>query len=359
MPAPKGRDFEQTRKQLESWLAARLRADGLEAGDVRVGELSGPGTTGFSSDTLMFDARWSEAGSPVERPLVARLKPGGMTVFPTYDIAKQFHIQRRLAGTDVPVVPMYWLEEDASFLGAPFYVMGRIEGRIPTDQPPYHAGGWVCDLAPAQRETLWWSGIENLARIQRLDWRALGLDFLERPGDTPQEAQVREYEDMFAWMGGQPKPLLERGLAWVRENAPGDEPVVLSWGDARVGNMIFDEAMQCVGVLDWEMAALGSPELDFAWFLFLDRHHHEGLGVERLEGFPSREASVARWQELTGFEAKHLFYYEVFAALRFGIIIARIAQQMIHYGVLPEDSTFETENPVAQLLAMLLEEAGG
>jgi aminoglycoside phosphotransferase (APT) family kinase protein len=170
---------------------------------------------------------------------------------------------------------------------------------------------------------------------------------------------VREYEDMLAWMGGRPKPLLERGLAWVRAHAPRDEPVVLSWGDARVGNMIFDDAMRCVGVLDWEMAALGSPELDFAWFLFIDRHHSEGLGVERLEGFPSREASIARWQELTGFEGKHLFYYEVFAALRFAVIMARIAQQMMHYGALPPDSTFETENPCARLLGRLLEEAGG
>jgi aminoglycoside phosphotransferase (APT) family kinase protein len=236
MPAPKERDLEQTRKQLEDWLATKLP----DATGISVGELSGPSTSGFSSDTLIFDARWTENGTPVERGLVARLKPGGMTVFPEYDIAKQFHIQQTLAATDVPVVPMHWLEEDEAFLGSPFYVMGRVDGRIPTDNPPYHQGGWLLEATPAEREALWWNGIDALAAIHSLDWRAAGLDFLERPGATPQEAQLREYEHMHRWMGGRPKKLIERGLAWARENAPrDDEPVVVSWGDSRIGNMIF------------------------------------------------------------------------------------------------------------------------
>ncbi len=352
MPAPKERDFEQTRKQLEGWLAAKLPG----ATAITVGELGGPSTSGFSSDTLLFDARWAQDGASVERALVARLKPRGMTVFPEYDIAKQFHIQQALAGTDVPVVPMHWLEEDEAFLGAPFYVMGRVEGRIPTDNPPYHQGGWLVEATPAEREALWWNGLEALAAIHALDWRAAGLEFLERPGRTPQEAQLREYEDMLRWMGGRPKELLERGLAWARENAPRDEePVVVSWGDSRIGNMIFDDAMNCVGVLDWEMAALGSRELDLAWWIFIDRHHSEGIAAERLPGFPDREATVARYEELTGHTVRNLEYYETFAALRFGVIMARLGQQLLHYGVLPEDSDFEIDNTCSRMLAQMLE----
>jgi aminoglycoside phosphotransferase (APT) family kinase protein len=130
---------------------------------------------------------------------------------------------------------------------------------------------------------------------------------------------------------------------------------VLAWGDARIGNMIFDDDGRCAAVLDWEMAALGSPELDVAWFLFLDRHHSQGMGVERLEGFPSREATVARYEDKSGFRVRHLHYYEVFAALRFTILMSRIAHQLTHYGFLPADSNFEVDNNCSRLLAKLLE----
>ena len=64
---------------------------------------------------------------------------------------------------------------------------------------------------------------------------------------------------------------------------------------------------------------------------------------------------MARYQEWTGHRVRHLHYYEVYAAFRFGVIMVRLAQQMAHYGVLPEDSDFETNNIVSRLLAKLLE----
>ena len=73
-------------------------------------------------------------------------------------------IQHALADTDVPTARMYWLEEDERFLGAPFYLMGRVDGRIPPDNPTYHQAGWLKDeLSPGEREALWWSGLEALA----------------------------------------------------------------------------------------------------------------------------------------------------------------------------------------------------
>ena len=78
-----------------------------------------------------------------------------------------------------------------------------------------------------------------------------------------------------------------------------DEPTVLLWGDARIGNIIFDGTMPAA-VIDWEMVTLGSPEVDLAWAIFVDRHHSEGIETSRLAGFPSVEASVARYESLTG-----------------------------------------------------------
>jgi aminoglycoside phosphotransferase (APT) family kinase protein len=354
MPAPHGRDLELTRKRLVEWFEGVLPPG---ARDVRIESLSGPGTTGFSNDTLMFDLAWREGGEPRERALVVRIKPTGYQIFPDYDLARQFRIQARLAGTPVPVARMYWEEPDASPLGAPFYVMERVAGRIPTDNPPYHVGGWVTETLPEQRAALWWSGVEVLAQIHRLDWRARGLDFLDagsRPG-RHLERQLDDYARYLEWAArGKPMPLCEAGLAWLRANRPPPcEAPALCWGDARIGNMIFRD-FRCVAVLDWEMAVIGDPEQDLGWWLFLDRHHSEGCGVPRLPGFPSRDETVARWESLTGRRVRRLDYFERFAAFRFSVIMIRLAQQMMEYGVLPPDSAFETDNIPSRLLARLL-----
>ncbi len=42
--------------------------------------------------------------------------------------------------------------------------------------------------------------------------------------------------------------------------------------------MMFRD-FEVVAVLDWEMASLGPPEVDLAWFLFFERFFSEGLGT--------------------------------------------------------------------------------
>jgi aminoglycoside phosphotransferase (APT) family kinase protein len=100
---------------------------------------------------------------------------------------------------------------------------------------------------------------------------------------------------------------------------------------------------------------LSSPEEDFAWWLFFDRHHSEGCEVPRLPGFPSREETVDRYQAWVGREVKHLDYYEIFAAFRFTLIMVRVAQQLKAYELLPADSDFEVNNTSSRLLARMLE----
>lgn len=355
MPAPQGRDYEQTRQILRRWLAERLP----DARNLDVGPLSGPSATGFSSDTLLFDLAYDEAGQRVERGLVVRLEPTGLNVFPDYDVAAQFRVMQALDRDGrVPVPPTLWLEEDPEWLGVPFYAMERVEGRVPTDNPPYHAGGWVAEEAtPEDRGALWWSALDVLGRIHQTDWKGLDLGFLQTdaPGDTHTLRQVGYYDRYYQWaLGDFRHPTVEKALEWLRTEAPADEPVGLCWGDARIGNMIFHEN-RCVAVLDWEMATLGNPEQDLAWFLFLDRHHSEGIETPRLPGFPSREESVARYEEATGWTCRHLRYHEVFAAMRFSVIMMRVVQQMKHAGILPRESAFEVDNTCSRLLAKLLE----
>lgn len=353
MTTHKGRDLAATRMAFAAWLERTLE----DASDATVSELSAPGATGFSNDTLFFELAYTAGGRRIEESGVLRIQPTENQVFPDYDLAKQIRCMQLLEPSDVPVPRVLWHEPDASVLGAPFYVMARVEGRIPSDNPPYHVGGWITEASEAERAALWWSGLETLAAIHRLDWRDAGFGFLDETGgdQTPLAVELDRYRRYLAWAArGRPQPVCEPALAWLEKHAPEDEPTTLNWGDARIGNMIFSGG-RCAAVLDWEMATIGSPEADLAWFLFLDRHHCEGIGAPRLSGFPSRERTLERYAELTGHAPRHVAYYEAFAAFRFSVIMIRLAQQFVALGLLPEDSDFEVNNIPSRMLAKMLD----
>lgn len=358
MPHPKGRDLEATAKQLTAWLAERLPA----AQDLRISDLRGPKDTGFSSDTLMFRLDATEEGAPTTRELVIRLEPiSDFGVFPEYDVCLQYRMMNALAETAVPVPPMHWLEESDGPLGSPFYVMERLDGQVPSDSPPYHAEGWIAELPPERRELLWNSGLDAMAEVHRLDVSDPSFDFLARPaaGVTPIEAQIDYWRRFVDWgMDASRYPLITRGLGWLADNVPTDEPMGICWGDARISNQIFRDC-RSVAVIDWEMVFVGNPEADLAWFITIDRAFTEGLGLPRLVGLPDAKASVARWEARVGRAADHFAYYEVFAAWRFAAIMARVFLQMKHFEVLPQDADVDVVNFTSPILESVLERVGG
>jgi aminoglycoside phosphotransferase (APT) family kinase protein len=348
-----GRDLEETRARLAEWARGRLP----DAEQVAVESLAAPGN-GFSNETLLFELAARRAGVERRERLVARVAPlpGGFQVFPGYDLAGQARVLRRLAPTEIPVPSVRFEEADPRFLGAPFYVMERVEGVIPPDSPPYHLAGACVEMSPERRTAIWWEGLEMLARIHRLDWKAAGLDFLDRAGSASSslEYQLEDYRRFLFWAArGRPQPLAEAALRWLAEQLPAQEQAALCWGDARLPNMIF-QGDRCVAVLDWEMATIGEPEQDLAWWLFLDWHHSTGIGAPRLAGFPSHDETLARCESLLGRPLRNLHYYAVFAAMRFAVIMIRVAQQMARLGLPEPAPDFERNNPCTHRIAELL-----
>ncbi|MHB8339907.1 MAG: phosphotransferase family protein [Mycobacteriales bacterium] len=353
MAVAERRSAQDTCATLAAWWARR--EPGVRP-PVLVEELVTPTSTGFSSQTVIFTASWVGEDGPRRERLVARIAPTGHRVFlaPRFDL--EYQVMQVLAQrTDVPVPPLYPYEEDPAVLGAPFFVMGFVPGDIPTDMPPYHTGGWLTEVRPQDRERLWWSGLDVLARVHRLDPVATGLAFLSDVGQVGLAAQLDYYAAYLEWAAeGRPQPVAEAALEWLRAHqVVEEEPPRLQWGDARIGNMVFQD-FRAVAVLDWEMATLGPPEVDLAWWLFLDRHHSEGCGVDRLAGFPSREATVARYEQLLGRPVRHLDYYEVFAGFRFTVVMVRLMHLFERSGVLPPGSDADRDNTVSRLTACLL-----
>jgi aminoglycoside phosphotransferase (APT) family kinase protein len=272
---------------------------------------------------------------------------------------REFSLLRGLSRTDLPVPEVLWLEQDPAVLGAPFVTMERVRGRIPGDNPPYTQTGWVLELSPDEQARLYDNGLKAVAAVSACDWRALGLDdCLARPaaGETTSEERVRFAEEYLEWATqGRSFPLLEAALEWLKRHCPAEEePIVLSWGDSRLGNMMFDDELGVVAALDWEQAALGSPELDLGWWLFSRRTHGEGLGLDLPPGFPTREQTIARYEQLTGREVRQIDFYEAFNGLVGSIAVMRIGDTMIDAGALPADSPMPAVNPASISLAGML-----
>jgi aminoglycoside phosphotransferase (APT) family kinase protein len=351
MAVSRERDQGETRAALAAWLAERT-----EARDVSVGEISTPGLSGFSNETLLFDATWDDGTGPTTRGLVLRVEPSGHQVFPSTAFEEQVRVLRALASDgSVPVPEVLWLEEDRSVLGDRFLAMPRVDGQVPADNPSYHADGWVVALGEAERAALWEAGIDAMAAVHRVDRAAADLGWVEAPTPADQLDRDRTYRTFAA--GEVPYPPVDRAVEVLAATVPpAVERPALCWGDARIGNMIFAADCTVAAVLDWEMVTAGDPVQDLAWYLLLDRHHHEAFGVPRLPGFPDRAQSIARWEAASGRSAEHLGWYELLAGVRYAAIMTRVMTLLDASGVFPGAAEIAYDQTGSQLLERLLDE---
>ena len=340
--------------RLHAWLAGRLD----DATDVQVGTITIPTSSGMSTETVMFEATWSAGGERRAQRCVARVQPRGDALFPSYDLTREAAIMRALAAhTDVPVPAVLFEEPGDEVFDAPFFVMERIDGEVPGDDPPFTTGGWVMGLDAAARTALCANGLEVLAKIHGADLAKLPVaDGTAQDGAAALDAQLRIWERFAGWAtDGATHPTIGPALEWLRRERPASPgEAVLSWGDARLGNMLFGPDQQVNAVLDWEMAGIAPRGFDLAWWMFITRHHTEGIGVPLPSGFPTAEQTVERYTELTGHQPRDLHYYEAFAATRLSILVVRAAGLMIGAGLLPADSQMAFVNPATNLLADLL-----
>jgi aminoglycoside phosphotransferase (APT) family kinase protein len=284
--------------------------------------------------------------------MVIRVEPTGeFQLFPDAKFEDQFLVLEALADhTDIPVPSAYWFESDPSILGAPFFVMSKVTGR-----PAHFNEEWLKDLTVDQSARVWWSGLQAMAGIHKVDWERLGLGFLNQPelGPTPVEQQLTYYRTSYeSGREGSPHPVIEAGFEWLEANKPVDEPVRLLWGDARLGNLLFDQKLRCSGVLDWEMCALGNPESDLAWWLFNEKTLlPRALGPDAVGAFPDREETISRFEEHLGRRTHSLAFYEVFTAVRNAVILMRIFTLWNKQGM-PFAGENVSETVVAELLGL-------
>lgn len=317
-------------------------------GTVRIRDLA-RADGGHSSETWLIDALHD--GRPAR--WVLRIEPRGHQIYEDASIERQYRMARTLrAHSDLPVPAALLFEPDDSVIGAPFYIMERVEGTAPPGS--YHAEGILADSAPAAREALWLESVALLAKLHALDtgpFAFLGYGDANAAADGVTQELAR-WDSYLRWTRLSQSPLLDRARLWLEDHRPAAKGLGLAWGDARVGNMLYADR-RCTAMLDCETASLGGAETDLGWWIFYDEMMTDGVGVPRLPGIGDRAATIAAWEHFAGRRADAMEWHILFGAYRFALISEYAVALAVAAGRYPA-SAAQQGNPAVRRLEQLL-----
>ena len=187
-------------------------------------------------------------------------KPPGKLLPSAHAVDREYRVITALQGSGVPVPRTYVLCEDPAVVGTSFYLMDCVHGRVFAD--PLLPG-----VSPADRRALYDQFAEILARLHRVDWKAIGLDDFGRPGNYFAR-QIHRWATQYRASETEKIDAMERLMVWLPENIPADDTVTLVHGDYRPGNMIVHPTEpRVLAVLDWELSTLGHALGDLSYTL--------------------------------------------------------------------------------------------
>ncbi len=285
-------------------LMAFLDEHGLGAGElelVPVGE-------GHSNVTYLV--RRGDCEVILRRPPRPPLPPSA------HDVLREARLLRALQATPARVPRVLAVADDDDIIGAPFYVMERVQGEvITTELPP------ALD-SPAERRRISEELIDALVEVHAVDWQAVGLEGFGKPTGYL-ERQLRRFTGLWEHNRTREVPEVERVGAWLSQNIPESGPATIVHGDYRLGNTMFasDAPARLIAIFDWEMATIGDPLADVGYLCMLwteaadpEAGLREHLGrVTRQEGFLTRAELVELYEQKSGRSMRDLRWYTTLA----------------------------------------------
>jgi len=230
--------------RLEHWMLAHV--DGFK-GPIAVEQFEG----GQSNPTFLLQC-------PARR-YVLRRKPSGRLLPSAHAVDREYRVITALEGSEVPVARGVALCRDPAVLGADFYVMDYVEGRI----------FWSASLpeVPAEnRRAIYVEMTRVLAALHAVDYTAVGLGDYGKPTEYVAR-QVARWTQQYRASATDTIEDMERLIDWLPLNVPADDETCLVHGDYRLDNTIFHPSEpRILAVLDWELSTLGHPLVDLAYF---------------------------------------------------------------------------------------------
>ena len=263
-----------------------------------------------------------------DRELVLRRPPVGAKIKTAHDMSREYRILSHLYPIYKKVPRPLLFCDDESILGAPFYVMERVTGIILRAQRPKGL-----DLPPELMRRLSVAFIENLAEIHELDYEAAGLGELGSPQGYVKR-QVEGWTGRYFNARTDDVPAIEKLADWLQQNLPADsERAGLIHNDYKYDNLVLDphDLGRVIAVLDWEMATIGDPLMDFGtslgyWVETNDPEEWQryGFGLTSLPGSFTRTELLDRYRHRTGRRIDDPVFYFSYGLLKIAVIVQQI-----------------------------------
>lgn len=254
----------------------------------------------------------------LRRPPEGPLPPG------THDMRREFRVLSGLAGSGVRAPNVVLLCDDPEIIGAPFYVMERVDGVVIREEMPPGL-----DEA-ADRKRIGEELVDALVELHAVDRNAAGLADLGKP-DGFCERQVRRRREQLAMTVAhtRPRPDLEDVAKWLSENIPVSPAPTIVHGDYNLHNVAFAPAApaRLVAIYDWELATIGDPLTDVGWMIATWREASDpesvlgDLAMTAQPGFPTRAELAARYEERSGRRFDNPTFYRVLALFRLAVAL--------------------------------------
>jgi aminoglycoside phosphotransferase (APT) family kinase protein len=286
-----------------------------------------------------------------EKQLVLRRPPFGSNVKSAHDMGREFRVLSKLHAAYSPAPEVLLFCDDASILGAPFYIMNPVCGLILRRDPP--AG---LEFSPTIARRLSESFVDNLAHLHGLDYQAVGLAELGKP-EGYLERQVRGWTERYAGSQTHDYPEVRAIALWMTQHMPPAQDAVLIHNDYKYDNAVLDsnDIAQIIGLLDWEMSTIGDPLTDLGtalayWVNADDPQELQAIrwGPTNVAGSFTREQIAGRYAQKTGRDVSNIAFYLTFARFKLAVIVQQIYFRF-HQG-LTKDQRFASMPGLIQTL---------
>lgn len=277
------------------------------------------------------------------RRWVLRRPPLGHVLPTAHDMAREHKVLDALSRAGFPVPKPILLCTDPEVIGAPFYLMEHVDGRIYREVADLEA------LGPDAMHRLILSLVDTLADLHALHPAAIGLGDFGRP-EGFNERQVRRWKKQLDASRSRDVPGIEELHARLAVDVPDGDGTVVH-GDYRLDNVLIGPDRDVRAVLDWEMSTLGDPLSDVALMLVYAGRPllSDGRASISVPGHPSLDEMTARYAERSERDVSDLHWYVAFAAFKLAVIL-----EGVHYRYVQGKTVGEGFDTVGEMVGPLV-----
>lgn len=266
-----------------------------------------------------------------DHELVLRRPPFGAHIKGGHDMGREYRVQKGLKPLFDKVAQVYLHCTDDSVIGSEFYIMERVNGVIVRGKGFEEGGKGIYPLIA----NAW---LDTLVELHKVDYDAAGLGDLGNPVGYAKR-QVEGWSGRYRKSQTDDVKVIEKVMEWLNASIPGETGNALIHNDYKYDNVMFDPGnwSNVKAILDWEMATLGDPLMDFGTSL---AYWSEPEDVEHLgelislptyqEGNPTKIELIEMYQERSSTDLSNIVYYYVYGLFKIAVVVQQIYYRYHH-----------------------------